>query len=116
MNKEEYKKLRKELIQLAENIMNSKQPEYTNNNVDILHNFKSSAKRIGIEPLQVWAVFLDKHIQAIYSHTKDSNLISAEPIESRYADALNYLVLGLALIIERNRINHEDLKLIYKGI
>jgi hypothetical protein len=116
MNQQEYLKLRKELIDLAQKIMDDKQPEYTNNNVDVLHNFKSSAKRIGIDPLQVWATFLDKHIQAIFSHASNPNMIKAEPIETRYADALNYLILGMALVVERNKSQHEDLNLIYKSI
>ena len=116
MNKENYTEIRKQLFKLAESIMDAKQPEYTNNNVDILHNFKSSAKRAGIDPLQCWIVFLDKQIQSIITHAKNPDMLEAEPIESRYADAINYLVLGLALTIDRNKKLHEDLNLIYKSI
>ena len=41
---------------------------------------------------------------------------AAEPIESRYADAINYLFLGFAMHIETMHKKHEDLNLIYKGI
>ena len=116
MNKENYLKIRKQLFELADGIMDAKQPEYTNNHVDVLHNFKSSAESAGIDPLQCWVVLLDKHIQSIFTHAKNPNMIEAEPIESRYADAINYLVLGLALSVDRNKKLHEDLSLIYKSI
>ena len=116
MNKENYLKIRKQLIKLADGIMDAKQPEYTNNHVDVLHNFKSSAERAGIDPLQCWIVFLDKQVQSIITNAKNPNMLKAEPIESRYADAINYLVLGLALTIDRNKSLHEDLNLIYKSI
>lgn len=116
MDKQEYNKIKKELLDSCQKIMDAKQPEYTNKNVDILHNFKSTAKRLQLEPSEVWGVFLDKHIQAILSHASNPNMHQAEPIMSRYADAINYLTLGFALHIENMRQQHEDLKLIYKGI
>lgn len=116
MNKTEYKQIRKELLELCEKIMKSKQPEYTNNNQDVLYNFKSSAKRLNIKPSEVWGVFLDKHIQAILSHAGNPNMHHAEPIASRYADAINYLLLGFALHIDDMKSKHEDLKLIYRNI
>ena len=102
MNSNEFKKSQRELRKQAYRIMSAKQPEYTNNNTDVLHNFKSTAKRLGIDPMTVWSVFFDKHIQAIFSHASDPDMAQAEPIESRYADAINYLHLGFALMKERD--------------
>lgn len=116
MEKEEYINLRNALIELADSIMKSKQPEYTNNHWDVLHNFKSTAKRLNISPQKAWGVFLDKHIQSILSHATNHDLNQAEPISTRYADAINYLILGYALHIDRIASEHEDLNLIYKGI
>lgn len=101
MNSNEYKKYARELKKDAYRIMSAKQPEYTNNNTDVLHNFKSTAKRLGIDPMVVWSVFFDKHIQAIQSHAANADMFQAEPIASRYADAMNYLQLGYALMKER---------------
>ena len=102
MNSKEFKKSTQQLKKLADGIMNAKQPEYTNNNTDILYNFKSTAESIGIEPMEVWAVFFHKHVQAILSHAHNPEMHEAEPIESRYADATNYLNLGYALMKERD--------------
>ena len=87
--------------------MDAKQQEYTNKNSDVLNNFKQTSKIIGIEPMQVWAVFFNKHIQAILTHSGDPNMHQAEPIESRYCDAINYLFLGFSLIIDEQ--NKKDI-------
>lgn len=103
MNQKEFLQTKKFILDKAQDIMNAKQPEYTNKSIDVLNNFKSTAKSIGIQPMEVWAVFFNKHIQAILSHAGDPNMHQAEPIDSRYADALNYLFLGFSMIVENNK-------------
>tara|TARA_Y100001937_G_scaffold10196_1_gene12493 strand:- start:817 stop:1125 length:309 start_codon:yes stop_codon:yes gene_type:complete len=101
MTQKEFIETKRYILKKAEDIMNAKQPEYTNKSIDVLNNFKSTAESIGITPMEVWAVFFNKHIQAILSHAGDPNLKQAEPIESRFADAINYLTLGFALLKEK---------------
>ena len=102
---------------VCQEIMNQKQPEYTNNDSDVLHNFKSIANRLILNPKEVWGVFLDEHIQAILSHVSNPEMHQAEPIMSRYADAINYLLLGFAMHIESMKQKPEDLNLVWdKGI
>ena len=100
MNQKEFQETRQYILDKAQEIMDAKQPEYTNKSIDVLNNFKQTAKSIGIQPMEVWAVFFNKHIQAILSHSGDPNMHQAEPIDSRYADALNYLFLGFAMLVE----------------
>jgi len=100
MNQKEFQETRNYILEKAQDIMDAKQPEYTNKSIDVLKNFKSTAKSIGIQPMEVWAVFFNKHIQAILSHSGDPNMHQAEPIDSRYADALNYLFLGFAMLVD----------------
>ena len=38
--------------------MDAKQPEYTNQDKDVLANFKRTADNLGLESQEVWAVFL----------------------------------------------------------
>tara|TARA_R100001163_G_C5054502_1_gene191034 strand:- start:23 stop:376 length:354 start_codon:yes stop_codon:yes gene_type:complete len=116
MDYKQYNELRKQLLSHCQKIMNEKQPEYTNNNQDVLYNFKSTAKHLKLEPQEVWGVFFHKHIQSILSHATNPNMHQAEPIESRYCDAINYLFLGFALYIDKMKEEHEDLNLIYKEI
>ncbi len=116
MNREKFNDAKKAILALAQDIMNKKQPEYTNKNDDVLLNFKSSAEKLGLEPQEVWAVFFHKHVQAILTHAHNPEMNEAEPIESRYADAINYLFLGWALHIEKLLQEHENLDINYKTI
>jgi len=100
MTQKEFIETRQYILDKAQDIMDAKQPEYTNKSIDVLNNFKSTAESIGIKPMEVWAVFFNKHIQAIFSHAGDPSMHQAEPIDSRYADALNYLFLGFAMLVE----------------
>ncbi len=109
MTQKEFQSTKKYILEKALEIMDAKQPEYTNKSIDVLHNFKSTAESIGIKPMEVWAVFFNKHIQAILSHAGDPSMHQAEPIDSRYADALNYLFLGFAMIVENHKIALLDL-------
>jgi hypothetical protein len=103
MTQKEFIETRRYILDKAQDIMDAKQPEYTNKSIDVLNNFKTTAESIGIKPMEVWAVFFYKHIQAILSHSGDPNMHQAEPIDSRYADALNYLFLGFAMLVENNK-------------
>ena len=91
----------KALDLIAKDTMKSKGPEYTQENRDILANFKNTAERLNTVPLKVWGAFFDKQISSIYAHLNNANLKKAESIESRFADIINYCHLGLALFKER---------------
>lgn len=100
MNQKEFQETRQYILDKAQDIMDAKQPEYTNKSIDVLNNFKQTAKSLNTTPFIVWGIFFNKHIQAILSHASDQNMHQAEPIDSRYSDALNYLFLGFALLVE----------------
>lgn len=84
----------------AQDVRRLKQPEYTLENTDILNNFKQSAIRAGVDPMQVWSIFFDKQLSSIQAHIKNPDLVQAEPLDSRWADLYNYLLLGFALYKE----------------
>ncbi len=88
------------LCEHAMDIREVKQPEYTLENTDVLNNFKQSAIRAGVDPMQVWSIFFDKQLSSIQAHIKNPNLVKAEPLDSRWADLYNYLLLGFALYKE----------------
>ena len=52
MTQQEFKETRKYILEKAQDIMDAKQPEYTNKSMDVLYNFISTAKSIGIEPME----------------------------------------------------------------
>lgn len=92
------------LLTGAREIMEAKGAEYANDD-DRCENFKIAAELLGVDPLTVWAVYFFKHISSIMTFVKvggDETKLS-EPIEGRFQDAINYLVLGSALICDRRR-------------
>ena len=102
MTQKEFDKIVKQLNDYSFDIMQNKRPEYTNEDEDVLFNFKSSANRLGTSELKIWATFMDKHFSSILSHINNANLKKSEPIHSRFADVINYCYLGYALFIERD--------------
>ena len=99
----EFNNLANKLDTLAKDIMNKKGPEYTQQDLDVLANFKNTADRLNTTPLKIWGAFFDKQITSVYAHLNNANLKKAESIESRFADIINYCHLGLALFKERSK-------------
>ena len=52
MNLTAFDGCKRDLFTLADNIASAKRPAYTGGNVDVLHNFKTTAQRCGI----LWAI------------------------------------------------------------
>jgi len=100
----EFNKLVNELDSYAQETMNKKGPEYTMQDQDVLNNFKSTAKKINVEPLDVWFAYFDKQISSVASHVNNKKLNKAEPMISRFGDIINYAKLGYALFKERDNV------------
>lgn len=105
MTTQEYNKVTDHLMDMASGIENAKRPAYTVGNEDVLHNFKEGAKFAGIEPIQAWAILFNKHILAISSAVINPNISQSEPLVGRFADAINYLKLGHAILRESQKEN-----------
>jgi hypothetical protein len=103
MNAADYDRVADELMHIARGIETSKRPGYTIGSEDVLANFKSVAARVGISTEQAWAIYFLKHIDAITSIMTRPDLPVAEAAEGRFADAINYLRLGWALLKERQQ-------------
>ena len=87
-----------ELLNLAHEIEIAKRPSYTQDSDDVLANFKKAAELSGCTPMQVWGAYFYKHVAAILSYAKDPDIPQAEPLDSRFADAINYLKLGFHMM------------------
>jgi hypothetical protein len=101
MKVNEYDDLASGLLADAHEIETSKRPAYTIGDADVLANFKSIAARTGLTPGAVLSVYMLKHIDAITAALSRPDIPQAESVESRFADAVNYLKLGYALVVER---------------
>ena len=105
MTNVEFDVLVAKLAEVARDTMNKKGPEYTNQNTDVLNNFKSTGKRLNVSPIKVWSIFMDKQIQSVMAHVNNPHLDKAESIESRFADIINYCFLVHAFFTEKDRGN-----------
>lgn len=103
MKLEQYTQTSEQLLKLASDIENAKRPGYTRGDADVLANFKDVARRVGLTPMQAWGAYFLKHVDAITSLAKDPSIPQAEAIEGRFADAVNYLKLGFALVAENEK-------------
>ncbi len=108
MNRQDFDAIVVNVVSQTAELLIKKGNEYAND-YDRLINFKRNADRLGASPLQVWAIYAFKHIDSIESYIKrlerarsmaqlDTQL--SEPIEGRFLDSINYLILGIALIKE----------------
>ena len=102
MTSKQFKTIVGTLDDHAMETMNKKGPEYTTGNEDVLNNFKSTANKLGVDPLVVWYAYFDKQCSSIAAHVKNEKLQQAEPMISRFGDIINYAKLGYALFYERH--------------
>lgn len=96
MDNKEFKRLLESTYCTLESLTDSKGKEYSHD-ADQLANFKRQAAELGVSPLMVLAVYLNKHLDAVKSFIKNGKEFS-EPIEGRIDDAILYLILLKALI------------------
>jgi hypothetical protein len=77
-------------------------------NEDRLANFKRGAALTGASPLKVAFIYASKHYDSIATFVREPERATSEPIESRFDDMINYLILMKALVHE-NRMPREVL-------
>ena len=104
MKTDKFNKIVHELDTHAQETMNKKGPEYTIQDDDVLNNFKSTAKKLGVDPLVVWYAYSDKQVSSVAAHVSNHDLNKAEPMISRFGDIINYAKLGFALFRERDDV------------
>jgi hypothetical protein len=99
MNSKEYKKWRDNFIVQTLGLSDKKRIEYCNGNqdVDVHTNFKVIGEKLGLTPMQVLSVYLNKHIESLSSFFKTGTTYSDETIESRVMDIINYLLLAMSM-------------------
>lgn len=103
MNSKDFDALVDREVQLMKDLLQHKGGEYASGD-DRLANFKETARQLRIKPILVWAIYFHKHLDAIATFVADEQAdktrIRMEPIDGRFRDAANYLLLGLALLEE----------------
>lgn len=91
-------------IKQMEELARVKGGEYSGD-ADRLANFKRNAEALGLDPLQVWAVYAAKHWDSLMTFIKDigaeTSRPRSEPIEGRADDLMVYLLLFKGLLYDQ---------------
>jgi hypothetical protein len=103
MNADQFRQLCIDARDRQDSILFKKGIEYTQGADDRGANFKRIAERLGVDPLVIWYAYFQKHVDAIASYVKFGKVQSEEPIEGRFDDCMNYLLLGLLLVHDRKQ-------------
>lgn len=112
MNRKEFDELVQATVASTANLLVLKGAEYTDGK-DRLSNFKKESADIGVTPLQLCLVYMNKHYTSVKTYVrKDAEgeqQILSEPIESRFDDLISYYFLMKALVKEqqndKNKVN-----------
>ena len=97
MNAQEFEQIFEEQVDLCRSTLVRKAQEYSP--VDRLSNFKIAATLAGVTPEQALGGMLAKHVVSIYDLIGD-NSKDLDIWNEKLGDALNYLFLLKALLIE----------------
>lgn len=92
----------KSIIDEALDLLHRKGKDYAGD-ADCLENFKDEAQDTDLSKYQVWHVYLNKHMSAIKRAIRRSPFspnVASEPLRSRIADCINYLVLFQCMLDE----------------
>ena len=109
MTAKEYEQFRDHFLHDTLKLSDEKRIEYTegHQNSNVLWNFESIGNKLGLEPMQVLSVYLNKHLSSLQSYFKDGQEHSSESIEGRVSDIINYLLLMLAM---REKYKHKGIQ------
>lgn len=99
MNRKDFTTFQREIFDRCVKLSETKGHDYSGDK-DALENFKRNGNRLGLSPLKVLAVYMNKHLDAIDTYIREES-VKSEPIEGRIEDAITYLTLLAALISER---------------
>lgn len=97
MTTKEFDSLLADTLQNTAKLLRDKGADYASD-VDRLSNFKDQAAKLGLTPYQVWAVYANKHWDAVNAFVRNNGQVESEPIESRIYDIINYSFLLLGLV------------------
>lgn len=82
-----------------QSVLGSKAKEYATGD-DRLHNFKRSATEFGGTPAQNLWGFLKKHLTSVLDLVDGSKPVTKAMVDEKVGDAINYLVLLEAVLLE----------------
>ena len=104
MNKTEFNKLVDERIKLIQSVLQKKGAEYANDK-DVFHNFEEGTKMSfhNTREMVAWE-YMMKHMISIKDMISSKSAFSEHTIREKFGDAINYLILMEAMMLESNGI------------
>lgn len=119
MNHEQFNQLMSDTFEQMRKLQDLKGGEYAGD-ADRFENFKRNGIRLGLHPLTIWAVYANKHIDAINQYVADlqsgKQRNRSEPMEGRFHDVLNYFMLGLGMLHEEQNKDRQAELVAHKSI
>jgi len=104
MTYSEREKLIKQLLKECKKIRKTKGADYSLGDKDANRNFKKVAEVLGISPEMALLVYVQKHLDAVYSFVKNGHL-KGEGIEEKIKDIVNYFLILYTLLKENGKIS-----------
>jgi len=101
MKEKEFQSIFNDQVTYSERMLFRKGLEYSTED-DRLHNFKVAAALQGETQIQALGGMMAKHIVSIYDMIGSNKTYSTEMWDEKIGDAINYLVLLKAILIEEN--------------
>lgn len=101
MTYEERNNIIEKHVDICYNLLNTKGVEYANSD-DPNANFKDLAKKLNTSPEKILFIYLQKHLTCVERYCSGKEILSNEKIEGRIHDSINYLLILLSLIEEKN--------------
>lgn len=105
MTIDEANKRSEELFIECKKVLKDKGADYSGDG-DVHDNFIRNGQRLGLTKYQVWALYFNKHVDAINNSIKRSPTypqVESEPLRGRVVDAINYLVRLESMIYEESK-------------
>lgn len=99
MNSVQFSRVLAHQMSYMETILGRKAAEYASDN-DRLANFKTAADYLGVDSAQACLFFMTKHLVSIRDMVQSDDVYAMESWNEKIGDAINYLVLLKAIIIE----------------
>jgi len=104
MNKIEFNKLVDERVKLIQSVLQKKGAEYANDK-DVFHNFEEGTKMSFHDTREMVAwEYMMKHMISIKDMISSKQSYSEHMIREKFGDAINYLILMEAMMLESNGI------------
>ena len=110
MTHEKFNNFAKNFVKQTTSVLYAKGKSYALNRNDRLEHFKSAAKYLNTTPQEACLAQLTKHLISIRDMVcaNDGDVFSPEQWDEKIGDAINYLVLLRAIVIDQEMEDKND--------